>query len=192
MDQQNKRANAEYALLKARVQTRDERGKINGMIGTLMPAIWQRGYGHSWGTRDEWTRLVAEHPEVLLLSLEKAIDTILSNLAEWSPDLAVKEAKAKAAYVSPADRARIKERMSQLLGAAINKRTIGPPEAGVFICNFDPTRAPGASPEKWGIVVAEMILSICDDETAAEARANAAVQRVIAFRSAARPPETTG
>lgn len=67
--------------------------------GALQDEIWKRKYGFSWGTRDEWTQLLVDHPELLALSVKRAADEILTNLSVWAPQLEAKQVRAKAAYI---------------------------------------------------------------------------------------------
>lgn len=91
----------EQDLLAARAShaPRKVRAAAFAFTAELQPEIWSRGYGFSWGTREEWTDLLLLHPELSDRSAKDVATEILAHLIEWSPLLAAKEARAKAAYM---------------------------------------------------------------------------------------------
>jgi hypothetical protein len=166
----------------ALMQTKEDRASAFACAADLQNELWSRNYGHSWGIREEFATLISAHPEILTLpTIKEAADAVLRNLPEWSPTLAAKEAKAKAACFSPEQFKELEARTTRLIAAIEKKTQVGPDEAKVSVCNFDHTRDPGIKPGTWAVLLSGRPVGLFDSQEMAMARAQQLVERAAKF-----------
>jgi len=81
-------------------QTKPGRNFVADFAGALQEELWSRKYGHSWGLKEEFAKVLEEHPELLALEVCEAAGALLANLPSWSPRLAEKEAVARSRWTA--------------------------------------------------------------------------------------------
>jgi hypothetical protein len=163
------------------MQTR--KGRVAGFdfARAVQTELWGRNYGYSWGVRDEFAAVFNEHPDLLALPVKEAADKILGNLPAWSPALAIKEAKAKAAYVSPEKMKETDAMLEQLRRAIKTRVPIGAEDAKVFICDFDSEAAPKLKAGTWAVYSNDYFVGAFDSQEKAMTRAQELASRAVKF-----------